>query len=448
MTKEERAFEQQLSGMERLCYALPNANVVMYARLRSAPDVEEVRSALHGFCRRHPLTRVRIEKRDHDSAWFTAAGVPPLEVSPRRLEADEEIQDVVDLQLEAPFELHEGPLVRLLLVRDDHRWWALVCAHHSVCDGHSLQWLISEVLRDADPAQQERSTVVMPPAARQRAPVAPRSSVLFRWFVRRLTKHWERSGREFSLSDIQQLHSTFWRKGSARTLSWSLSREETSALVQTCRAHGVSVTSVLVAAFVVAESRVQPDATTLHGRASVAVDQRSRLEPPAPDAFGNFASVVRDRFGRLERSVFWEASRAVHARLRKKLSGSDVFRPFLLDSMPQGVLDAVTFQTHGLYDDRQVRGLVEKLGMDRIRDGVMVSNLGRADVPPATQIESLHGPFVYSSTIQKYVGVVTWSGRMHFTLCYGEDNLPTGAAVRFTEEAMNILRHATGFTIQ
>ena len=34
---------------------------------------------------------------------------------------------------------------------------------------------------------------------------------------------------------------------------------------------------------------------------------------------------------------------------------------------------------------------------------------------------------------------------MHFTLCYGEKHLPTGTAVRFTDEAMNVLRQATGF---
>ena len=448
MTTEERAFERQLSGMERMCYALPNANVVMCARLRSAPDVEEVRRSLNVFCRRHPLTHVRIEKRDHDSAWFTAASVPLPVVSPVRLEADEEILDVVALQLRTPFDVHEGPLVRLLLARRDRTWWALVCAHHSVCDGHSLQQLLSEVLREAEPAEQETSWVVMPPEVHQRAPAIARPNALIRLYLRRLTKRWGQSGREFSLSDLEQLHATFWRNKEARFLSWSLAREESSVLVEACREQGVSVTSALLAAFVVAESRVQPDDTTLLGRTNVPVDQRSRLEPPAPDAFGLLASVVRARFRRLENSVFWEASRAVQVRLPKMLSDSNVFRPLLLDSLPQGLLDAMAFQMHGLYDNRQVRGLVEKMGTDRIRDSIQLSNLGRADVPPATRIESLHGPFVYSATVQKYVGVVSWNGRMHFTLCYGEHHLPTGTAVRFTDEAMNVLREATGYTTQ
>jgi len=448
MTKEERTFERQLSGMERMCYALPNANVVMYARLRSAPDVEEVRRSLHVFCRRHPLTHVRIEKRDHDSAWFTAASVPLPEVSPLRLGADEGILDAVDLQLRTPFDVHEGPLVRLLLARRDRTWWALVCAHHSVCDGHSLQQLLSEVLRRADPAGQESSQVVMPPKVHQRAPAVPGPNALVRWYLRRQTKGWEQSGREFSPSDLEQLHSTFWRNEEARVLSWSLTEEETGVLVEACRKRGVSVTSALLAAFVVAESRVQPDATPLLGRTGVPVDQRSRLKPPAPEAFGLLASVVRARFRRLENSVFWEASRAVQLRLPKMLSDRNVFRPLLLDSMPQGLLDAFGFQMNGLYDNRQVRGLVRKLGKDRSCDGIMLSNLGRADVPPATRIESLHGPFVYSATVQKYVGVVTWNGRMHFTLCYGENHLPMGTAIRFTDEAMDVLREAAGFTTQ
>ena len=443
MTPEEQPFERQLSGMERICYALPNSNVVMCARLQSTPDVEEVRRSLHAFCLRHPLTHVRIEKRDHDSAWFTATGVRLPEVLPLHLAADEDILDAVGLQLRTPFEVHEGPLVRLLLVRQDRTWWALVCAHHCVCDGHSLQLLLSEVLRGADPAEQESSQVVMPPMVRQRAPATPRPNALVRWYLRCLTRRWEHSGREFSLSDLEQLHSSFWRSETSRVLLWSLARDETGVLVEACREHGVSVTSVLLAAFVVAESRVQPDATTIRERTSVAVDQRSRLEPPAPETFGLLAAVVRDNFRRVENSVFWEACKAVDGRLPKMLSDSNVFRPLLLDSMPQGLLDAFGFQMHGLYDNRQVRGLLKKLGKDRIREGIMLSNLGRADVPPGTRIESLHGPFVYSTTTQKYVGVVTWSGRMHFTLCYGEGHLPTGTAIRFRDEAMNVLQGAT-----
>ena len=215
----------------------------------------------------------------------------------------------------------------------------------------------------------------MPPEVPQRAPAVARPNALMRWYLRRLSKRWGQSGREFSLSDLEQLHSTFWRVQEARVLSWSLATEETSVLVAACREQGVSVTSALLAAFVVAESRVQPDATTLLGRASVPVDQRSRLEPPAPDAFGLFASVVRTRFRRLENSAFWDASRVVQVRLPKMLSDSKVFRPLLLDSMPQGLLDAMAFQMHGLYDDRLARGLVEKMGTDRIRDGIQLSNL-------------------------------------------------------------------------
>ena len=270
MTPEEQPFERQLSGMERMCYALPNANVVMCARLQSPPDVEEVRASLHAFCLRHPLAHVRIEKRDHDSAWFTAAGVRLPEVLPRHLAADEEILDVVGLQLRTPFEVHEGPLVRLLLVRQDRTWWALVCAHHCVCDGHSLQLLLAEVLRGATPAEQESSQVVTPPVVQQRAPAALRPNALVRWYLRRLTRRWERSGREFSLSDLEQLHSTFWQSETSRVLL---------------------------------------------------------------------------------------------------------------------------------------------------------------------------------TTTQKYVGVVTWSGQMHFTLCYGENHLSTGTAIRFRDEAMNVLQGATGFPL-
>ena len=147
--------------------------------LRGPLRVESLRVALDGVVRRHEALRTVIAP---DGASQTvqppfAVELPLVDVS--ELGSDErghELERLLDLECETPFDLATGPLLRAFVLRegaDAHRF--VLTVHHIVCDGWSSSVLFSDLgrLYEADcvgiPAQ-------LDPAASYREHLAAEAS--------------------------------------------------------------------------------------------------------------------------------------------------------------------------------------------------------------------------------------------------------------------------------
>ncbi|MFF7995593.1 condensation domain-containing protein [Kitasatospora xanthocidica] len=141
------AGQTVLWSLERLvpgnsAYHLPHA-----FRVRGGVRPDALEAALRRLVQRHPALRTTIDVAGHDpvqTVHRTAAVACTVErIGPR---TDEELPGLVTERARAPFDLTEGPLLRvhlLTLEPDDHV--LVVTLHHLVFDGTSLLVLLREL---------------------------------------------------------------------------------------------------------------------------------------------------------------------------------------------------------------------------------------------------------------------------------------------------------------
>jgi len=253
VTNYNSEFKRRMGGPERVLLMMP-LNVVMAAKIKGAVEVERLASALDSLRKRHALLAVRVVIDENDIAWYVSQDVPEFTIStiPRQAE-DQWLQIAVD-ECKTSFPIETGPLVRFSLLHSPERSDLVVCAHHAICDGMSLTYLIRDILQHlADPDRVVEILPEPPAITRDSVPSPPSSNLVARGVIGLFNKLWTRRNIRFDSSDLKRLHRTFWDKNrDAGLLAWESSVAETKALVSRCRAENVTVNTALWTAFLAA----------------------------------------------------------------------------------------------------------------------------------------------------------------------------------------------------
>jgi len=143
--------QQRLWFLDRLepgtiGYVMPAA-----LRLKGALDVDALKKSFDEVVRRHAVLRTTLSDVDGEPRQFVhpPAPVEPTERDLSALEEDARERAAMDIVMEAvrrPFDLEQGPLCRMVLLRladEDHI--ILINLHHIVTDGWSTAILVREL---------------------------------------------------------------------------------------------------------------------------------------------------------------------------------------------------------------------------------------------------------------------------------------------------------------
>ncbi|CCH30854.1 amino acid adenylation domain-containing protein [Actinosynnema sp. NPDC047251] len=213
-------------------------------RVRGDVDVDRLRAATATVVARHEALRTRIAERD---------GVPEQVVSPDPVFdltdtdlGDRDLSDVVMSEVDSPFDLEAGPLLRVRVIRIAPGDTAvLLLGHHIICDEQSLAVVASE-LGDA------YQGVALRPAAAQFPDYAHwQAGRLAEGERQRQLDHWAQ--RLTGAPDVLDLAAdrprTRNRTVSGRTHRFVLPAGLATGLAEVTRAHGCTTFAGLLAAF-------------------------------------------------------------------------------------------------------------------------------------------------------------------------------------------------------
>ncbi|HEX3128876.1 MAG TPA: non-ribosomal peptide synthase/polyketide synthase, partial [Thermoanaerobaculia bacterium] len=142
--------QERLWFLDRLQPGSAAYNIPAALRLTGLLDPEALAASLSEIVRRHATLRTTFEEQDGEPAQVIHPAQPlelPVE-DLRALPADRreaEAARAVREDVEAPFDLVRGPLLRARLLRlDEHEWLLLLTVHHIVTDGWSTGVLVRE----------------------------------------------------------------------------------------------------------------------------------------------------------------------------------------------------------------------------------------------------------------------------------------------------------------
>lgn len=438
-------FTRQIES-ERAVIMLP-LNVVMAARIRGPIAHRDILAALERLRACHPLLAVRTVLNSDGTAYFTSEGVPAIPVHVESRESERQWMSCVEREIRTPFIMETGPLLRCALVQSAEVSELILCAHHAICDGMSLTYLLRDVLEQmTTPSEAEP---LLSPAIRFDTVATPTAiSGIARAIIRLINRAWRKKGLSFDFDLMRQMHHRYWQKNSdVRLLVWQFSESETTSFVRCCRAQGVTVNSALWAAFLAAQHEHQGSAERFRNHAGLAISTRDKLKVPVGEAFGFYASSHKLRLKGHQGKPFWDAARIVHTQLKHSIDSANPFQVLAATLLDPTLLDSLYFSKYGLARNRLSERLLKRMMWDSVSHGIVITNVGRMDIPKVygdLRLEAVYGPLIYSDVNEKNVGVITVGNRLSFAMGYdtGVVNAETAAQIR--DRVVRLIREEAG----
>lgn len=422
------------------CFGQPY-NIAVVVHLSGRVTVPGVREAIAGLQRRHPLLRVTTVIDRDGMPWLESADVDRVPVRVIEQAAPGDAARLLDTDVATPFVMDHAPVptgttttgtprpplfrVTVLAPRPPAGGMDVVlCAQHVIADGLSLFFLVRDLvhlLRDPDASpviadQAARCEHVLPPEAARRMHRTPAVALTVRALLdvhRRLRPLLSRRPAPDPVRPGEPALA-----GTVPVHSWQLTPEQTTALLDRCRAERVSVQSAVCTAFLPS-----------YGAVNTPVSLRGRLGVDVGDAVGLYVgNAVVMRSYRPGHDFWWNA-RAFHRRLRRAMRDPFFMIRFCSPAVPRAVVHDV------------MTGLMALVGRRR---PLAVTNLGALDGNGLTldtgdgpRVESFHGGmsgFASASVLTVY----TIDAAMRFHL-RGSPDMTPDRTIREAEQATSVL---------
>lgn len=345
-------LSRPLSPTERAFWLLDRGtrfNGVQVASLRGPVDEPQLCAALPRVQARHPLLRVRVIGGDR-APWFTTEGAGPLPVRvvPRR--SDRTWTEVVEEELNRPFDPDGDHLSRFVLVKGRDRHELLFAHHHVTADALSGVYAVRDLLVElaalvsveppgivhsvhpahsgspvesgALPAPIPGASFPLRPPLAELLPDAARGWSRFKamhFFFRKYVLAWPlRRARKLPLEVAAPPEE---RRN--RLVHLELSPDETGALAAQARAQGTTVHATLCAALLLAAGEVAYEGTgsdRITTGCFTAVNLRDQLREPLGEEMGLYISQVTTFHQIAPPPPLWELARDIKAQLQKTLA--------------------------------------------------------------------------------------------------------------------------------
>jgi Condensation domain len=398
-------MRRRLSPSERFDWLMakdfPNIFAVT-ARVEGGCETALLRTALDDMSRRHPTLRSRVVHRLYPlTPLLSSENVPALPLRVVEGAGDQDWTGVVEDELQHPFRLGRGPLVRFVVLHRATGFDLVVVTSHLLADGTSYALLIGDLL--------ERLARPNDPVTVQESPPG--------WdaFTARQDASTERSVTAGVGPAGRDLPAVCYRPGpptgAFTVLNWAWDPDRAARLLARCRAEGTTVHAALSMAMLRAIARL--DGGPRVRRLGSPISTRRHLADRYARSFGCYVGPSAMVAAEMDSPTdFWPAARKFGAELARRsdpatfLAASRILR--VLHRLP-GPL---------------ARLMIRKWINDEY--DLWISNLTRLPIPVRygeRVLEAVHFAVNTGSARRRVLGVTSLDGRIDLTLASSHPEL-------------------------
>ncbi len=409
-------FRKEITGLPKMHIRMPNANVVMYGVFETTVSKDDLEKTVLFLSDKHKLLNCYIETDKENKVWYVIDKKLLPEVNTLK---SKNINEILINELKHHFDFEKGPLIRFTLLHKAETTLIINC-HHAICDGMSLVYLFKDIisyLSEKNIKIEQKMPVFLEPKNIPQKLGNPIS----RFFISSINKKWSKKTISFSNEKYQEVHNNFWKETKPQIVSFKFSKEETANIVSQCKQNNVSVNTGLVTAFLYAEKQLfgQKDYSS---KVIVTDNLRTHLKNQPGESMGFFISTLKPDLEYSEKKTIWENAQIFHNKI-KRLLEKDPFKNQLVGLFTPKFLDVMMLNLFGQREDKRVKKLLKKAGMNKLNFTFTIANLGLieiADNLKKLKIKTLFGPMAVSNSMEKYISVLTINNELHFAICFNE----------------------------
>jgi NRPS condensation-like uncharacterized protein len=424
---EMNGFNRKL-GVERPMLMLP-LNVVMMGRVNGNVNPETIVSSIKEMQKKHVLLSVRVELTRERDAWFSSSNVSDLDVQIIPRQNIKQWEQLAKKQCEQSFEVDKGPLIRFSVLHDNEGFDLILCAHHVICDGISMNYLIRDILENIVlPSNKKNSVKIKPPIIQpETVPNPPSFGFVSQLVFGLINRIWKKKNIQLTVDSLMKMHTAYWMKNQGINLiSWELTSEETLGLVGRCREEQVTVNTAIWTAFLIAQYELQGNRQAFRNQAGMAVSIRDKMRIDVGEAFGFYASSLTTMLKVNQDLPFWDKAREIQKKIKASLRKTNPFRMLISNEIDSGLIDSLYFDKYGIIDIKISKKFLRKMKWDKLNYGFSITNVGKVDIPKTyngLELDCVYGPVVYSDVNEKTVGITTAGNKLTFVLTHNKDNV-------------------------
>jgi hypothetical protein len=425
--------KQKLQGGQLIVWLASeyhSINFALMARIRGNLTPDQFQKALDKLQLKHPSLSANVVQEADGNVYLIPK--PALEF-PVRIMArkhPESWVEEVTTELDQAFDLLNNPPIRFVLLWGKGVSEVLFVCPHALADGFATAYLVRDFLvflNDPDvevapmPLAQPMSELIPDfPGKRMAIQRAKLKARLLKIFLSRSTK--QKKSQADVVSPVKPKY---------HLLPWTLTTEQTSALVARSRAEGTTVHAALCVAFLRAFGEFRKDGWKRRIQSPISL--RKRLAHPVGEAFGLFVNLVEFRVDCAPEYDFWDVAREIKQGFVRRTVDKQIFNSLVEANI-------VTHQLGKVITPQIVAQSFMAADYD-----LSITNLGRLDFPTrygSLQLDALFGPILGGDPEDIVLGVITIGGKMHLGLSFTDLKMGTSQADQIIETAMSGLANA------
>lgn len=397
-------------------------NLMAGVRVRGSFTETALREALASLQRQHPMLCTGIVKPAGERPRFRTS-VPPAPIPLRIMPwtDEEDYFRAMTAEVDVPFDVERGPLVRLVWIRSETLSDFVLVTHHVICDGRSTLLLLHQLLERLDrpgtDGPQQRMIVTIddifgdkPAGGLAKLPAMALGAAARAVFWASL-----------QLKRKQAVPPPF----PTYAFQWEMDKASTSALQARARSEQTTLYAAIATAFLRAMREIDPAAA--RNRMICPTDIRVAIPAISQEMLFGCPAIVRLSIDPARDDDFWGQARALHADLKKRRAKLRIER----------ILRAAE-SLHGLVDRLAVAQLNGKRQCD-----ISIAYLGRIDFEgPYETFESVTGLIGNSAAPGpdgRFVAALISRGQLLFCFVSRENVLPRADAERARDYAVALL---------
>jgi NRPS condensation-like uncharacterized protein len=406
---------------ERLMYVDGHTpvNCIITARIQGHIAAHDLQLALKKVQAKHPLLRAHAVEEGRQLYFVFSDN--PLEIPVRvvKRNSDEDWRNVTTTEWKTPFNMNEGPLVRMAWIRSEGVSELMLIGHHCICDGTSLITIFREILQVVD--QPDVQLTPYPPfqCLQDLLP----QEVLSDLKMALLVKVKASLFRLFALA-VKAVNTA--PPGEHYLIYWRADAKESAALVDRCKGEGTTPYAAMCVAFLLAFRQV--NSSRFKNKIMCPVDIRRFISNIRPDVMFNYAPPIPLSID--PRTGFWDSARRLKQSMSEKIGRLNAYEHLMAaEELQTSIPKIISFlrKSKGSYD-------------------FAFSNVGRlemADNYQAFRVEGLLGVTVAVPWRNATTLITTYfRGHTDIALVSNDGFLPYAEAVAIKETAVKLLMEA------
>ncbi|MBD3204235.1 hypothetical protein GF327_08115 [Candidatus Woesearchaeota archaeon] len=402
-------FINEIIGVPRLLLNRPNSNVVFFGTLKKSISKEELQKIIFNLSHKHKLLNCKINSNNDTFYYLIDKNIEPDIVQ----YSNTNIEDLLKKELKHFFDIEKGPLIKFGLLKKNKEMTLIINSHHTICDGMSLVYLfkdIEKMLLGIDIDYSSRKFLFLEPSN------IPQNlgNWLEKFIFYFINKKW--SKKKFSITNMERLsiHEGFWRKHEPQLFIHCFSEEETAKIITRCKENRITVNTGITTGLLYIQHKLL-EKKNYSDNFIIADNLRQYLIDDPKDKLGYFASALRLKLRYNNNLNFWENAMQFQSRIQKEFD-TNKFESQKINLLSPKLLDAILLNLFGYRDDKIAKKMIRKSNMDIVNSTFTIANLGLVHSEENSLINTLQGPVVYSDTMEKYVGVLTYNKKLRMII--------------------------------